>query len=194
MKSNFPVNMQTTETADLFMALILYRLKHGGRVGVVLSDGFLFGTDNAKTAIKEKLLKECNLHTIVRLPKGVFEPYTDIPTNLLFFEKTGPTKDVWYFEHPLPAGYKNYTKTKPIKLSEFKLELDWWNNREENKYAWKVSIDDIVNNQYNLDIKNPNTLDRELSKSSLELLEDFKTSYEKVASIINLLEKGLVNE
>lgn len=194
IKSNFPVNMQTTETADLFMALILYRLKHGGRVGVVLSDGFLFGTDNAKTAIKEKLLKECNLHTIVRLPKGVFEPYTDIPTNLLFFEKTGPTKDVWYFEHPLPAGYKNYTKTKPIKLSEFKLELDWWNNREENKYAWKVSIDDIVNNQYNLDIKNPNTLDRELSKSSLELLEDFKTSYEKVASIINLLEKGLVNE
>lgn len=191
IKSNFPIEMQTSETSDLFMALILYRLKQNGRVGVVLPDGFLFGNDNAKIAIKEKLLSECNLHTIVKLPKGVFAPYTDITTNLLFFDRTEPTKEIWYFEHPLPSGYKNYTKTKPIRIEEFQIELDWWNNRVENEYAWKVSIEEIKNNQYNLDVKNPNTTNSEVNKSSKELLEEFKLSYKKVTDIICELEREL---
>ncbi|WP_016994126.1 HsdM family class I SAM-dependent methyltransferase [Lysinibacillus boronitolerans] len=115
IKINFPLAMRSSETADLFVALIQYRLAHDGRAGVVLPEGFLFSTEGAKRAIKEKLLDECNLHTIVRLPEGVFAPYTDIKTNLLFFDKTGSTKEIWYYEHQLPIGYKKYTKTKPIK-------------------------------------------------------------------------------
>lgn len=129
-------------------------LKNGGRAGIVLPDGFLFG-EGIKTRIKEKLLEECNLHTIVRLPKGVFNPYTGINTNLLFFTKGEPTKEVWYFEHPLPEGYKNYAKTKPIRIEEFDLEKGWWNDRKENQYAWKVTLDEIKARNYNLDIKNP---------------------------------------
>lgn len=195
IKANFPVEMQSSETADLFMALILYRLKSNGRCGVVLPDNFLFGEDNARIAVKEKLLNECNLHTIVRLPHGVFAPYTDITTNLLFFDKTGPTKNIWFFEHPLPYGYKNYTKTKPIKIEEFDLELNWWNNRFENEFAWKVSINEIKERNYNLDIKNPNKIDVVLEdKSSLELLKDFKLSCERVMDIISSLEKELKHE
>ena len=129
--TNFPNAFQTKETADLFMTVMMYRLSEKGRAGVVLPDGFLFG-EGVKTKIKEKLLNEFNLHTIVRMPNGVFAPYTGINTNLLFFDKGEPTKEVWFFEHPLPKGYKNYTKTKPIKLEEFDLEKKWWNNREEN--------------------------------------------------------------
>ena len=195
IKSNFPVEMQSSETADLFMALILYRLKNNGRCGVVLPDNFLFGEDNARVAIKEKLLNECNLHTIVRLPHGVFAPYTDITTNLLFFDKTCSTKDIWFFEHPLPIGYKNYTKTKPIRLEEFNLELDWWDNRVEHEFAWKVSIDEIKERKYNLDIKNPNKIDEALEdKSSIELLKDFKLSCKRIMDIIDSLEKELDHE
>lgn len=195
IKSNFPVDMQSSETADLFMALIIYRLKQNGRVGVVLPDGFLFGTDNAKITIKEKLLKECNLHTIVRLPKGVFEPYTDIPTNLLFFEKKGVTKDIWYFEHPLPDGYKNYTKTRPIKFDEFKLELDWWHNRVENEYAWKVNINDVERNNYNLDIKNPNIQNEDINNlTSLELIDKFTELYKSTLIALNDLKEVISNE
>ncbi|MGI5927878.1 MAG: type I restriction-modification system subunit M, partial [Thermacetogeniaceae bacterium] len=134
---NFPQQFQTKETADLFMVLLMYLLKDNGRAAIVLPDGFLFG-EGVKTTIKERLLEEFNLHTIVRLPKGVFSPYTDINTNLLFLEKGKSTKEIWYFEHPLPEGYKNYTKTKPIRIEEFELEKQWWNNRKENEYAWKV--------------------------------------------------------
>ncbi|PGX99697.1 HsdM family class I SAM-dependent methyltransferase [Bacillus thuringiensis] len=155
VQTNFKKEFQTSETADLFMVMIMERLKENGKAGVVLPDGFLFGTEGVKRNIKEKLLKEFNLHTIVRLPNGVFSPYTGITTNLLFFDKTGPTKEVWFYEHELPEGYKNYTKTKPIKLEEFDKERAWWNHREENERSWLVSVEDIKANNYNLDYKNP---------------------------------------
>lgn len=178
---NFPNNFQTKETADLFMTVIMYRLSEKGRAGVVLPDGFLFG-EGVKTKIKEKLLSEFNLHTIVRMPNGVFAPYTGINTNLLFFEKGEPTKEVWFFEHPLPKGYKNYTKTKPIKLEEFDLEKKWWNNREENEFTWKVSTEEIINRNYNLDFKNPNKEEEDLGdpKMLLEKYHSAKVEVEKL--------------
>ena len=185
---NFPNNFQTKETADLFMTVMMYRLSEKGRAGVVLPDGFLFG-EGVKTKIKEKLLNEFNLHTIVRMPNGVFAPYTGINTNLLFFEKGEPTKDVWFFEHPLPKGYKNYTKTKPIKLEEFDLEKKWWNNREENEYAWKISIDEIKNRNYNLDFKNPNKEEEDLEDPKI-LLEKYHQAKEEV----NKLQDALIEE
>lgn len=179
--TNFPNAFQTKETADLFMTVMMYRLSEKGRAGVVLPDGFLFG-EGVKTKIKEKLLSEFNLHTIVRMPNGVFAPYTGINTNLLFFDKGEPTKEVWFFEHPLPQGYKNYTKTKPIKLEEFDLEKKWWNNREENEYAWKVSVEDIKARNYNLDFKNPNKEEEDLGdpKMLLEKYHSAKVEVEKL--------------
>ncbi len=182
---NFPQQFQTKETADLFMVLLMYLLKDNGRAAIVLPDGFLFG-EGVKTTIKEKLLEEFNLHTIVRLPNGVFAPYTDINTNLLFFEKGKPTKEIWFFEHPLPEGYKKYTKTKPIRYEEFELEKQWWNNREENEYAWKVSIEEIKSRNYNLDFKNPNTLIEEELKSSSAIIKGLEDSMKRS---INILEK-----
>ncbi|WP_368250650.1 type I restriction-modification system subunit M [Intestinibacter bartlettii] len=182
---NFPNNFQTKETADLFMTVIMYRLSEKGRAGVVLPDGFLFG-EGVKTKIKEKLLSEFNLHTIVRMPNGVFAPYTGINTNLLFFEKGEPTKDVWFFEHPLPKGYKNYTKTKPIKSEEFDLEKKWWNDREENEYAWKISIDEIKNKNYNLDFKNPNKEEEEFEDPEI-LLEKYHQAKEEVSKLQDAL-------
>lgn len=170
---NFPEKFRTKETADLFMVLLMYLLKDGGRAGIVLPDGFLFG-EGVKTSIKEKLLEEFNLHTIVRLPNGVFAPYTGINTNLLFFQKGMPTKEIWYFEHPLPGGYKNYTKTKPIRFEEFDLEKQWWNDRVENDFAWKVSIEEIKKRKYNLDIKNPNTQVEHKIKSSSEIIDELE--------------------
>ncbi|PGR32987.1 SAM-dependent methyltransferase [Bacillus cereus] len=155
VQNNFKKEFQTAETADLFMVMIMERLKENGKAGVVLPDGFLFGTEGVKRNIKEKLLKEFNLHTIVRMPKGVFAPYTDIETNLLFFDKNGPTKEVWFYEHQLPEGYKKYTKTKPIRVEEFKYEREWWHNRKESNVVWKVSVEEIKKNSYNLDYKNP---------------------------------------
>jgi len=160
-ESNFPADIRTKETADLFLVLITELLKHNGRATVVLPDGTLFG-EGVKTRIKEKLLTECNLHTIVRLPNGVFAPYTGIKTNLLFFTKGQPTKEVWYYEHQYPTGYKSYSKTKPIRIDEFDVEKAWWGNeadgfasRVENEFAWKVSIADIRAKGFNLDQKNP---------------------------------------
>lgn len=154
IEDNFPANYKTKETADLFLVLMMYKLKQTGRAAIVLPDGFLFG-EGVKTAIKEKLLNEFNLHTIVRLPNGVFSPYTGINTNLLFLER-GTTQEIWFYEHQLPEGYKNYTKTKPIKLDEFEVEKAWWNARKETDCAWRVSIDEIKARGYNLDFKNPN--------------------------------------
>lgn len=161
IETNFPQAFRTRETADLFMTLFIQLLKSGGRAAVVLPDGVLFG-EGMKTRLKEKLLTECNLHTIVRLPNGVFNPYTGIKTNLLFFTKGKPTETVWYYEHPYPEGYKSYSKTKPMRFEEFQTEIDWWGDeadgfatRKETEQAWKVSIDDIRERNYNLDIKNP---------------------------------------
>src|SRR5664280_2315212 len=156
-----PYQLPTRETADLFLVLITQILKDGGRCGIVLPDGTLFGV-GAKTRINEKLLQECNLHTIVRLPNGVFSPYTGIKTNLLFFTKGEPTKEIWYYEHPYPPGVKNYNKTKPIRIEEFEAERKWWGKpgqekkRKESELAWRVSIADIAARGYNLDVKNPN--------------------------------------
>ena len=185
---NFPQQFQTKETADLFMVLLMYLLKDNGRAAIVLPDGFLFG-EGVKTTIKEKLLEEFNLHTIVRLPNGVFAPYTDINTNLLFLEKGKPTKEIWFFEHPLPEGYKKYTKTKPIRHEEFELEKQWWNNREENQYAWKVSIEEIKSRNYNLDIKNPNTLIEEELKSSSAIIKDLEDSMKRSIFILEKLKE-----
>ncbi len=160
IENNFPANFRTRETADLFLVLIAHLLKEGGRGAIVLPDGTLFG-EGVKTRIKEKLLQDCNLHTIVRLPNGVFNPYTGIKTNLLFFTKGEPTETIWYYEHPYPAGYKSYSKTKPIRFEEFAPEQEWWDNREENEFAWQVSIADLKANNYNLDIKNPHKVDVE---------------------------------
>ncbi|RKH23795.1 SAM-dependent DNA methyltransferase [Corallococcus sp. CA041A] len=172
IESNFPQAYRTRETADLFLLLILTVLEEGGRAALVLPDGTLFG-EGVKTRIKEKLLEECELHTIVRLPKGVFSPYTSIKTNLLFFTKGRPTKEMWFYEHPYPPGYKSYSKTKPMQFAEFKPEQAWWTNRTENEHAWKVSIEDIKARGYNLDIKNPRAVEEGPGNAN-ELLEQYQ--------------------
>lgn len=163
VQQNFPSELRNSETADLFMVEILYRLKENGRVGIVLPDGFLFGTDNTKVAIKKKLMEECNLHTIIRLPGSIFAPYTSIATNLLFFDKTGPTKETWFYRMDLPEGYKAFSKTKPVELKHMQPIIEWWNNRSEIKdikedetltETWKSKCytkEELENLSYNLD-------------------------------------------
>lgn len=165
IETNFPAEFRTRETADLFLVLLMKLLKPGGRAGLVLPDGTLFG-EGVKTRIKEALLTECNLHTIVRLPHGVFNPYTSIRTNLLFFTKGQPTEQIWYYEHPYPPGAKSYNKGKPIRIEEFAAERAWWGKekngfkaRVQNEHAWRVPIDQIKAGNYNLDLKNPNSAD-----------------------------------
>lgn len=155
--SNFPEDKQTAETALLFLQLIMRKLRRQpkpGRAGVVVPNGTLFAGGVA-ARIKEELLKEFNLHTIVRLPNGVFAPYTSIPTNILFFDRSGPTREVWYYEQPLPEGRKNYTKTAPIQFEEFAGCVAWWQAREESDRAWKVPAAELLANGCNLDLKNP---------------------------------------
>jgi len=177
IEQGFPADVRTKETADLFLVLIKHILKTNGRAALVLPDGTLFG-EGVKTRIKEQLLAECNLHTIVRLPNGVFAPYTGIKTNLLFFTKGRPTDAIWYYEHPYPAGVKSYNKTKPIRIEEFDAEKAWWGSeadgfaaRVENERAWKVGIDAIKAANYNLDQKNPHAPDA-VSHDPDELLRD----------------------
>jgi type I restriction enzyme M protein len=158
IENNFPAEFRTRETADLFLVLVMELLRDGGRAAIVLPDGTLFG-EGIKTRIKKRLLEECDLHTIVRLPKGVFAPYTTIKTNILFFTKGEPTKDVWFYEHPYPEGYKSYSKTKPMRIEEFEPEKAWWVSREETECAWKVTAEDIAAGGYNLDLPNPNVVD-----------------------------------
>ena len=154
VKGNFPTSYQTTETADLFLHLITVLLKNKGKAGIVLPDGSLTGT-GVKERIRENLLKSCNVHTIVKLPNSVFKPYATVSTNMIFLEKGSPTKEIWYYEHQLPEGLKNYSKTKPIKFEDFLKLQEWWNDRKENNYAWKVSIKEIEQNKWELDCKNP---------------------------------------
>lgn len=161
IENNFPAHLRTRETADLFMALIIRMLKTGGRAAVVLPDGFLFG-EGVKSTLKQSLIEECNLHTIVRLPNGVFAPYTGIKTNILFFTKGTPTKNVWFYEHPYPDGVTSYNKTKPMRFEEFEAEQAWWGEesdgfraRKETEQAWKISAADVAARGYNLDLKNP---------------------------------------
>ena len=191
IEANFPASFRTRETADLFLVLIMHLLKDGGRAAIVLPDGTLFG-EGVKTRIKEKLLDECNLHTVVRLPNGVFNPYTGIKTNLLFFTKGEPTKEVWYYEHPYPEGYKSYSKTKPMRIEEFAPEKAWWENRVESEQAWKVSIEQIKANGYNLDIKNPNTVEDDHGDPE-ELLAEYKTLLASVAETREKLKQELMD-
>ena len=131
VKNHFPNDLASSETADLFMSVIMYRLAKGGRAAVILPDGFLFGTDNAKVNIKKKLLGEFNLHTVIRMPGSVFSPYTSITTNILFFDRTGPTEETWFYRLDMPEGYKHFSKTKPMKLEHFAPAVEWWNDRRE---------------------------------------------------------------
>ena len=163
IESNFPAHFRTKETADLFLALFIRLLKPGGRAGIVLPDGSMFG-EGVKTRLKEQLLEECNLHTIVRLPNSTFKPYAGIGTNLLFFEKGEPTKDIWFYEHRVPPGQKAYSMTKPIRVEHFQDCVTWWGgaerqNRQATEQAWKVSIEEIKELGYNLDFKNPHTVE-----------------------------------
>jgi len=196
IENNFPATFRTRETADLFLTLIIHLLKTNGRAALVLPDGFLFG-EGIKTRIKEKLFEECNLHTIVRLPNGVFAPYTGIKTNLLFFTKGKPTETVWYYEHPYPEGVKSYNKTKPMRFEEFQPEIDWWGTeaegfatRVENEQAWKVSVDDIKARNYNLDIKNPH-VEEQINHDPDKLLQKYEEQQKTIATLRNQLKEIL---
>lgn len=198
IETNFPQAFRTRETADLFLVLIMQLLKSGGRAALVLPDGFLFG-EGIKTRIKEKLLEECNLHTIVRLPNSVFAPYTGIKTNLLFFTKGTPTEDIWFYEHPLPEGVKAYNKTKPMKVEEFKQLTDWWGvesdgfaARRETPQAWKVSLEDIKVRKYNLDLKNPHETAIEAHDPEV-LLAQYAAMQTDIANLRNQL-KNILSE
>ena len=188
IEQNFPADLRTRETADLFLQLIIEVLKDKGRAAVVLPDGTLFG-EGVKTKIKQLLTQECNLHTIVRLPNGVFAPYTGIKTNILFFTKGQPTQEVWFYEHPYPDGVKNYNKTKPMKFEEFAAEQAWWGDeadgfaaRVENEQAWKVSIGDIIARNFNLDIKNPH-VGEQISHDPDELLARYAAEQAEIQQL-----------
>jgi type I restriction enzyme M protein len=190
----FPKPFQTQETAWLFVRAILDQLKKDGRCAIVLPNGSLFATgeNSVGARIKKKLMEECDLHTIVRLPQGVFAPYTQIPSNLLFFEKGRPTEEVWFYEIPLPEGRRGYTKTKPMRFEEFEPCVDWWcgkqrEGREQNKFAWKISAADISAAGHNLDIPNPHIGDDLAHRSPTELVTELIKTEEEVLGLLKEL-------
>ena len=189
-ENNFPQNFRTKESADLFLILMIHLLKQGGRAGIVLPDGSLTG-DGVKQRVRQKLLEECNLHTIIRLPNSVFQPYATVATNLLFFTKGTPTKEVWYYEHRLPEGQKAYNKTKPIQAKEFDPIKTWWNDRTESDIAWKVPIQTIIDRNYDLDIKNPTKQEEAHEYNSVELMELLHTSFNKSNTLLNQLKEAV---
>ncbi|MCC5849020.1 MAG: SAM-dependent DNA methyltransferase [Verrucomicrobia bacterium] len=203
IENNFPATFRTRETADLFMALIVKLLKNHGRAAVVLPDGFLFG-EGMKTRLKQELLEKCHLHTIVRLPNGVFNPYTGIKTNILFFtkkpEREQPaTREVWFYEHPYPEGVVSYNKTRPMRFEEFQTEIDWWGSeadgfktRVPTEQAWKVDIDEIAARNYNLDISNPHVEEQE-SHDPEELLEKYSRQQTEIQDLRDQL-KSILGE
>jgi len=190
VETNYPQNFRTTESADLFLVLMVRYLKEGGRAGIVLPDGSLTG-DGVKQRIRQHLVETCNLHTIVRLPNSVFQPYASVATNLLFFEKGKPTKEIWYWEHQLPESVKAYSKTKPIQKSEFDGLAKWWKKRNESKQAWKVSIDTIAANGYSLDIKNPYSPEEEHAHTGAELVTMLQESFCRSEELLDKLKKEL---
>ena len=205
-ESNFPQTFRTKESADLFLILMIHLLKQGGRAGIVLPDGSLTG-DGVKQRVREKLLRDCNLHTIIRLPNSVFQPYATVATNLLFFEKGNhssshksdsingsdsfATREVWYYEHRLPEGQKSYSKTKTIQQREFDPIKKWWNHREESDVCWKVDIKTIIERGYDLDIKNPGKQEEEHEYSSAELMEMLDASFEKSHKLLKQLKEAV---
>lgn len=189
IQANFPPGKQTSETAWLYLQLVIRQLQDGGRCGIVVPHSVLFG-GGVGARIKEQLLTDCNLHTVVRLPDGVFEPYTPIPTNLLFFDKVGPTKDVWFYEISPSGGRKKYSKTKPMRFEEFAECQAWWPNRVENEHAWRVSAADISTNGYNLDLRNPNRPDDLSHRPPADLLSELiGTEREILASLDRLTQQ-----
>lgn len=199
VKANFPMELRSSETADLFMDIIMFRLKKDGRCAIILPDGFLFGTDNAKVNIKKKLLEEFNLHTVVRMPGSVFAPYTSITTNILFFDNTGATKETWFYRLDMPEDYKHFSKTKPMKLEHFNPCLDWWDNRveiEEEGFpkAKKYTSDEIADMGYNIDlcgyphkeevILDPMDLINQYQEQRASLNAEIDHVLEKITSII----------
>jgi type I restriction enzyme M protein len=161
-----------------------------GRAGVVLPDGFLFG-EGVKTTLKQELLRGFNLHTIVRLPKGVFSPYTSINTNILFFEKGKPTEDIWFFEHPYPEGYKSYSRSKPLTIKEFDREKAWWNDRKVTEHAWKVSVQEIQSRNFNLDCKNPHSVEIDHGEPE-ELMAQYLDATRQMAEVQEALKLELI--
>ena len=190
VETNYPAQFRTTESADLFLLLMIRYLREGGRAAIVLPDGSLTG-DGVKQRIRQEFLEQCNVHTIVRLPNSVFQPYASVATNLLFFTKGEPTKEIFYWEHKLPEGQKSYSKTKPIQKKEFDSLKAWWNNRLENEQAWKVGIDVLKNNGYNLDIKNPFVKEEEIVYSTSQILQMLGDSFAKSESLLNELKSSL---
>lgn len=194
--ANFPEDKKTAETALLFLQLIMRKLKRpvggstGGRCGMVVPNGVLFG-DGICARIKEELLKEFNLHTIVRLPNGVFAPYTLIPTNLLFFDRSRPTKQIWYYEQTIPERRKNYTKTAPMQFEEFADCLAWWKKREENEHAWKVSASEVLADNCNLDRKNPRAKDDITHLPPEQLASSIWEKEQRIKEIIERVQQAL---
>ena len=188
-EANFPANFRTKESADLFLVLIMHLLKDGGRAGMVLPNGSLTG-EGVKQRVRQKLLEDCNLHTIVRLPNSVFQPYATVATNLLFFTKGTPTKEIWYYQHRLPEGQKSYSKTKTVRREEFQPLEDWWNNREESEVAWRVPIQTIIDRNYDLDIKNPHQAEEVHEYTSAELIDLLSKSFAKSEEMLNTLKEA----
>ena len=201
--SNFPEDKQTSETALLFLQMIMRKLrrpvggKSPGRCGMVVPNGTLFG-DGVCARIKEDLLKNFNLHTIVRLPRGVFAPYADIPTNLLFFDRSGPTKEIWYYEHPLPEGRKSYVKTYPLRYEELEPLLKWWKKREKNDHAWRVKVEDVLKYEKdgalvsaNLDINNPDAKEELEHLPPDTLVAAILTKEQRITAILNEIKVAL---
>ena len=202
---NFPEDMQTAETALLFLQLIMRKLRRpghgterGGRAAVVVPNGTLFG-DGVCARIKEELLKNFNLHTIVRLPEGIFSPYTDIPTNLVFFDRSGPTSEIWYYQIPLPEGRRKYTKTRAMEYAEFSDCLKWWKKREQNEYAWKVDAMDLIHRDEqgrvvtcNLDIKNPYLGQAKDHRKPEEIMDTMVAKERRILNIMDEIKTTLI--
>lgn len=189
-EGNFPQSFRTKESADLFLILFVHLLKHQGRAAIVLPDGSLTG-EGVKERIRKKLLEDCNLHTIIRLPNSVFKPYAQVATNLLFFDKGKKTKNVWYYEHRLPKGQKSYSKTKTIQLHEFDPIKKWWRKRTESEVCWKIDINTIIENGYNLDIKNPNSTVQEDELNTGAILKQLSESFSKSDKLIRAIKEDL---
>lgn len=187
IQANFPAGLQTAETAWLFIQLVVRRLKDGGRCGIVVPNGVLFA-DGVGGRIKQQLMTECDLHTVVRLPNGVFAPYTIIPSNLLFFSKTGRTKETWLYELSVPEGRKNYSKTKPLRFEEFADCQAWWGKRVENERAWRVSIADLEATGFNLDLKNPSRADDLAHRPPAELLAELVSTEQEILALLRELQ------
>jgi type I restriction enzyme M protein len=196
--SNFPEDKQTGDTALLFLQLIMRKLRRpvggnkGGRCGMVVPNGVLFG-DGTSARVKEELLKDFNLHTIVRLPEGVFAPYTGIPTNLLFFDRSGPTEEIWYYEQWLPEGRRSYTKTTPMQFEEFADCLAWWNKREETDRAWKIPVTQLMASGCNLDCKNPHSKGDIAHLPPEQLVESIRQKELQIAEIMGNI-AALINK